>query len=58
MVSDADDDKKRYRLVHADRWFRVLDTRTEMLLDVIFLTEGEAFSFAEKMNKGEPPVSN
>jgi hypothetical protein len=55
MVSDADTGKKRYRIVHADRWFRVLDTQTEMLLDVLFLTEGEALAFAEKLNENEPP---
>ncbi len=55
MVSDANIGEKRYRIVHADRWFRVRDTRADVLLDVIFLTEGEALSFAEKLNDNDSP---
>ncbi len=52
MISNADT-KKRYRVDHADGWFRVRDTKTGMWLDVIFWEEDEALSFAEKLNGGE-----
>ena len=58
--------KKRYHLVTTKELrghlsihsYRIRDSQTDRLLDVIFTSEEEALQFIDKMNDTEPPVSN
>ncbi len=58
--------KKRYHLVATTELrghlsihsFRIRDSHTDRLLDVIFMSEEEALLFIDKMNDTEPPISN
>ena len=54
MVSDANTGKTRYRVDHADGWFRIRDMQTGILIDIMFPEEEEALAFTERLNDSKP----
>jgi hypothetical protein len=58
--------KKRYQLVSTTELrghlsihsFRIRDTQSDRLMDVIFSSEEEALAFLQKINDSDPPTSN